>query len=148
MTPEQQRIAVAEACGWAVVPRHSSSVLLTPSGNELWHYDSGGSSYGPCRSWEDALRKGSHFARHIPDYLNNLNAVHEAVSRLSHKDLLVFGDVLNQVVNAFHDDYYCGMVPGGAATSFSEAFTILAQATAAQRVEALLRTLNKWEDDK
>lgn len=54
MTPEKQRIAIAEVCGWK------------------WTED----------GWHDTVRKRAvkMIAGHnLPDYLNDLNAMHEAV---------------------------------------------------------------------
>jgi hypothetical protein len=60
MTPEAQRIAIAEACGW----RTKRSVTFDPSGTILPF--SGPPAY--------------------PDYLNDLNAMHEAEKMLKTVD--------------------------------------------------------------
>lgn len=53
MTDEQMRIAIAEACGWKLIQRLQSG----------WH---GWREQGPLQE--------------LPDYLNDLNAMHEAES--------------------------------------------------------------------
>ena len=107
MTPEQQRIAIAEACGWK--PDKRGLGWLSPHGY-----------YAP-----------------EPDYLNDLNAMHDAekvlfpveVDDLYGSDLVKeYGDILQHLC--------CGN-PGG-----------VMRATASQRAEAFLRTIGKWEEAK
>jgi len=74
-------------------------------------------------------------------FCSDLNAIHEEVEKLTPPQKLVFGEILNEIVGAFFDDYYTGW--GGNEGSFAESMTKLVQATARQRAEALLRTLNK-----
>ncbi len=66
------------------------------------------------------------------DPLNDLNAMHEAEKVLTHDQLQQYVDQLNRLRQDGwgnkHIDAYC--------------------CTAAQRAEAFLRTLGKWEDDK
>jgi hypothetical protein len=83
MTPEAQRIAIAEACG------------LT--------------------GWQEA--------RALPNYLNDLNAMHEAEKYLTNEAFEVYIGKLRKMFIA-RDNAHC--------------------ATAAQRAEAFLRTLNLW----
>lgn len=89
MTPEQQRIAIAGACG------------------------------------ED---NDSIYRDLIPDYLNDLNAMHEAEKIMNNNDWWKFVEHLTNI---------CG---GGTALGIS--------ATASQRAEAFLRTIGKWEEVK
>jgi hypothetical protein len=99
MTEQEQRIAIAEACGWYDIgePTWNKRVL-------------GMLGQGPLRN--------------IPDYLNDLNAMHDAEKMIQKNADHVFDymDNLEQV------------------TSFVPHF-----ATAAQRAEAFLRTLNLWK---
>lgn len=105
MKPEQQRIAIAEWCGW------------------MW-YD----------GWHHVTDKREE----PPDYLNDLNAMHEAESKIELPEAYAsrLGPILlrDGVVSNLHGT-----------TMWSFAF---AHAAAAQRAEALLRTIGKWEDDK
>jgi hypothetical protein len=91
MTPEEQRVAIAEACGWKTGYRDP----------EAWHP--------------------------LPDYLNDLNAMHEAEKVLNEKQ----EDIMNSTL---------WDIMGGR--------KYLWHATASQRAEALLRTVGKWKEAK
>jgi len=81
MKPEEQRIAIAKACGWYDI------------GEPTWN----GQVLG--RHWERGPLEN------IPDYLNDLNAIREAENKLSkdHRKQLVY--VLLRVVIADLDKY-------------------------------------------
>jgi hypothetical protein len=98
MSPEQQRIRIAEACGWETNKR---KWLAKP----------------PSNSWQ--------YLDTIPDYLDDLNAMHEAEKVLNNTNWWIFVEHLTNI---------CG---GGVALGIS--------ATAAQRAEAFLQTLNLWK---
>jgi hypothetical protein len=98
MTDEQINAAIAEACGWTdVTASHRSG--KAPSADYV----------------------GSEF---LPDYCNDLNAMHEAEKVLRDKELLF--EYGMHISNSHHYEY-------------------LLRATARQRAEAFLRTLGKWE---
>jgi hypothetical protein len=102
MSPTMQRIAIAEACGWT----HTKTINNpdeTPYGR---HPDS-----------------NEEWALPLPDYLNDLNAMHEAEKTLSDDNLKSYRGWLVVVCNGEHW-----------------------RATAAQRAEAFLRTIDKWEE--
>jgi hypothetical protein len=108
VTPEAQRIAIAEACGWTnVAPRIVKNVKH--QGDDItvgiWSDD----------GW-------------IPDYLNDLNAMHEAEKVLVS---LQWVSCLKRLQ-----------------TLCDESVTWPFHATAAQRAEAFLRTIGKWEEAK
>jgi len=108
MTPEQQRIAIAEACGWKMVKDHPD--------------------YMPY--WEDPngnMIAIGIYGNRFPDYLNDLNAMHEAEKMLIEKD------------RSRYTDNICGITPCAYDGWFS-----CAHATAAKRAEAFLRTIGKW----
>ena len=110
MNKEQQRIKIAEACGFTVVS-DGITHCLTPC-------DFGG-MYTP----EGKLLKKT------PDYLNDLNAMHEAEKVLKKRDLyqkFLYLVVLEDPENIENER---------------------AWATAAQRAEAFLRTLNLWANE-
>ena len=88
MTPEQQRIAIAGACG------------------------------------ED---NDSIYRDLIPDYLNDLNAMHEVENVLTSEQVTSYVYSLE---------------------SMNERWATPAFATASQRAEAFLRTIGKWEEAK
>lgn len=98
MTPDAQRIAIAEAC---------PEVFRVLDGKVYWKNDSG-----------------------LCDQLNDLNAMHEAVSTLSREMKVSWADYLYEVARRNHH----------------EKDVALATATAAQRAEAFLRALGKWTD--
>ena len=106
MNNEKQRIAIAEACGWTDIKRGP--------------YD--GSPFG---------RRKTHQLEMVPDYLTDLNAMHQAemvLSRGEHYNQTGgFGLYVQTLEKAL-----CGR-------------RYLIDATAAQRAEAFLRTLGKWE---
>jgi hypothetical protein len=104
MTDEKINIAIAEACGWTGfnpdnIPDCLQYTARAPSGK--WGL--------------------------IPDYCNDLNAMHEAEKILSDES---------------HADYACELVK--TIRRNGEWFESVS-ATAAQRAEAFLRTINKWE---
>lgn len=103
MTSEQKRIAIAEACGWKsrLVPREEG--------------------YGYATWWEHPTQKGG-----IPDYLNDLNAMHEAEKVLTEEQLRDYWSKLWLVVKP------------------KTAIHLLCHATAAQRAEAFGLTLQLW----
>ena len=110
MSPEAQRIAIAEACGWKHIAFN--------------------------RGWIKAGDGETQCV--IPDYLNDLNAMHGAEQCLWRKDFLArdtFIDHLARILNPVH----------GYRDQLGQH---LLDATAAQRAEAFLRTLGKWEDAK
>lgn len=101
MKPEAQRIAIAEACGWQQDgPRGNRWIAPDGHIHEIW---------------------GSGLA--CPDYLNDLNAMHEAEKMLTDDQKHEFEERLS------HEFYFPTMT------------------TAAQRAEAFLRTLNLWTND-
>ena len=90
MTPEQQRVAIAEACGWLKVHGHSVAG--------------------------------------IPDYLNDLNAMHEAEKTLTDKA---------------HEEFRLNLYD-----LIRDDSRLIVSSTASQRAEAFLRTIGKWEESK
>ena len=110
MTAEAQRIAIAEACGYT-----QEEPWL--NGRDCWsHKDH------PPHMGFDA----------ITDYLNDLNAIHEAVKSLPQNLMPRYFACLCNVVSGSLSLY-----------GYSKA----TEATAAQRAEAFLKTLDKWTDD-
>lgn len=100
MNKEQQRIAIAEACGWKPNPFEMDM----------------------C---------GQVFPQSPPDYPNDLNAMHEAEKVLNYEQLADMAEFIG--VDA-------DQAP-------ADSWNILLRATAAQRAEAFLRTINKWEEE-
>jgi hypothetical protein len=115
MTPEQQRIAIAEACGWKVHPK-DRFIVIPPNAPH---------SVQPLHT--------------LPDYLNDLNAMHEAEKLLIFSTRQQYYQKLVEVVSGFIG------VPEPA--PYRVADIECCRATAAQRAEAFLRTLNLWNDE-
>lgn len=115
MNPDKQRIAIAAAVGTAKpVARDRIGGCFYEMGMR-----------GPCKCDGDRLAL-------IPDYLNDLNAMHAAEGALAEKDRIEYG---NQLIAVCDRDMN---KPGKrwAATTF-----YIIHATAAQRAEAFCRTL-------
>jgi hypothetical protein len=107
MTPEQQRIKIAEACG-EINPRTTE--------------------FGGCVATAFVTKEGVHVGFHgVPDYLSDLNAMHEA-------------EISYIIPNGLWDDYVSWIK-----LRMWDGERFWGQATAKQRAEAFLRTLNLWE---
>ena len=128
MSPEAQRIAIAEACGWQEVLWSDLDLISPREARERKVY---------CRN--NAQKR----CEWLPDYLNDLNAMHEAEKVLTdeqffdwskdkHTDMSYNGHLFRLVDNS---------TPGNRPCRYHSP-------TAAQRAEAFLRTVGKWEDDK
>ena len=114
MTPEAQRIAIAEACGWT----------------EISDWGAGGiNGKHPTEPWTEV----------IPDYLNDLNAMHEVESSLTEEQFYIYGSDLDTITLPKNSMPMC-YVDSPEAGMYRE----LICATAAQRAEAFLRAINKW----
>jgi hypothetical protein len=111
MTPEAQRIAIAEACGWQG-PHHPENVAGMAG---WWSQERGVWWVNPQG---ERVMIGS-----VPDYLDDLNAMHEAEKVLTDEQKHEYEEWLS------HEYYFPTMT------------------AAAQRAEAFLRTLNLWTDD-
>lgn len=116
MTEEEQRIAIAEACGW----EHWFDGVANRWKNKK-------SPYG--YQIHPGLKEGG-----LPDYLNDLNAMHEA-----EKQLVTARQQNDFIANIAE---ICWADESGANNQV--VFNQL-NATAAQRAEAFLRTLGKWK---
>jgi len=98
MNEQEQRIAIAKVCGWM----QSRSSMW-----DGWWYQKGKRTYQPL----------------TPDYLNDLNAMHDAEKRLEAED--------NHAYECYCSDLY-----------YEHENTV--SLTANQRAEAFLRTVGKW----
>jgi len=99
MTNEQINIAIAEACGW----KYEKNETHAPDGSFWWSKEP-----------------------EIPDYCNDLNAMHEAEKVF---DTALYCRYINEL---------CDLTIKGNNSMY--------MATARQRAEAFLKTINKWED--
>jgi len=108
MTPEQQRIAIAEACGWK------------------YHYSGDGYAFHA-----EHCTNGKY--TRPPDYLNDLNAMHEAENTLTKEQQDTMAAWL-----------YCGKNCTFQDFCTNRSVWIVLHITASQRAEAFLRTLNLY----
>ncbi len=106
MNTEEKRIKIAEACGW--------SRSFIGDGIDGWRMPD---------------RVTAAFESDLPDYFNDLNAMHEAEK------------VLQVFQRDKYTDYLCGLTPCDYDGWFS-----CAHATAAQRAESFGLTLNLWKE--
>lgn len=122
MKPEQQRAAIAEACGW----RYPGSTDLK---FESWKH------------WIPPL--GSH-QRTVPDYLNDLNAMHEA------EKVLLAQSKINDGESPFHRYFEQLYNLSAGSDAFNEPMKAENWAVctpASQRAEAFLRAIGKWIEE-
>lgn len=121
MTPEEQRIAIAEACGWKTPnPRHyTKSTPVHP----LWKHRP---------EWDGVKHSATSSPVAIPDYLNDLNAMAQAEATVPYKLQPVLVDKLKRFVMRYEEG-----------VSDWDVYT----ATADQRAEAFLRTIGKWKEE-
>jgi hypothetical protein len=112
MTNEQINIAIAEVCGWE----------WKPYGDMMAWYFNGVMKW--CRE-VCGLRKDIKPTTPLPDYLNDLNAMHEAEKILTRDQIEVFCDQLLPK----HHGIWWGI-----------------HTTSHQRAEAFLKAIGKWEE--
>jgi hypothetical protein len=127
MTPEAQRIAIAEACGWKNVKATGFVANLSTVG---------------IAGTKDGLRTS------IPDYISDLNAMHEAEKALSDEDMEKATYFLWEIVLKEGDDDPVNLNGFSPETWITINLAAKVQrATATQRAEAFLRTLGKWVEE-
>ena len=121
MKPEQQRIAIAEACGWRIESDGACTFVYPP--NE---------KMGTGYRMNDI--RHPKIIRLLPDYINDLNAMHEAERFLDY-------DQCEQYASDLWDIIMCAeeSMENPPPSNFA-----CIHATAAQRAEAFLKTLNLW----
>lgn len=121
MTPEAQRIAIAETCGWrkeyADVPTWNAEINDYQGGYENKHTLI-------MRRKEKAVR-----AENLPNYLSDLNAMHEAEKVLTDEQWSIYLSFLTKKDQK----------------TLTQTWRPAVSATAAQRAEAFLKTLNLWK---
>jgi hypothetical protein len=113
MTNEQINIAIAEACGWE---KEFNEDYINPEFHWIPPYD-------------------KYDYADIPNYCNDLNAMHEAESSLNSNQVQDYTLNLLRVTNNDGSKFY------GTLGCF-----VHVHATARQRAEAFLKTIGKWEE--
>ena len=117
MSPEQQRIKIAEACGWTEISERC-----------MWGLPPNATDDGT----EDCLR-------HFPKYESDLNAMNNALAYLTPEQLRQWAVKLTAIVLENNIEAWWDL-------DISETAQVLT-ATAAQRAEAFLKTLNLWTEE-
>lgn len=120
MKPEQQRIAIAEACGWRIESDGYCTFVYPPG-------KTSGTGYRMNNIRHPKI------IRLLPDCLNDLNAMHEA------EKLMVYDSALRVL--------YIENLELVTQCPFAVSEWYCANSTAAQRAEAFLRTLNIWTEN-
>lgn len=106
MSDKEINIAMAKACGWEVRPYSDMLVWYNPKGHAC------------------PVERG-HRNKCLPNYVNDLNVMHEAEKVMNSEQWVAYGKELSRL----------------------DVFPMV-HATARQRAEAFLRTLGKWEETK
>jgi hypothetical protein len=119
MTQEQKRIAIAEACGWKL----TDGVTITGTPYKKWVNDG----------------RAAYAVDELPDYLNDLNAMHEAEETLGANDKVFFVASLFGILGLDCPSFEKEARP-------NDFYFAVAHATAAQRAEAFGRTLGLWKE--
>ena len=106
MDKNKQKIAIAESCGWKYLPKDSYGIqwVTPPKGTPPKKY----------------LPSAPFAPSDVPDYLNDLNAMHEA-EKVLRKDYSIW-------------------------ENYSGRFESDPHATASQRGEAFLKAIGKWDE--
>jgi hypothetical protein len=115
MTPEKQRIAIAESCGWKWKDSGIDNIFC-------WHSPQGTYFGRPLYKSSEGTKESE--ADHLPNYLEDLNAMHEVEKTLTQENQEKYGKNLASI--GWTWDIW--------------------KATAAQRAEAYLKTIGKWEE--
>jgi hypothetical protein len=114
MTDQQINHAIAEACGWT--PLNNSGVSHN-------HKLRGWPPKPPGAKW--------NVCGYLPDYCNDLNAMHEAEQSLSDWQWKQYAEIL-------YDSVYYGFKGTVSRRAYS--------ATARQRAESFLKAIGKWKE--
>ena len=113
MNKEAQRIAIAEACGWLFKPDEFGWSFVKPDKEGFW--------------W-----KYGEGEEPFPDYLSDLNAMHDVEKRLTVDQKFLYYQIL------FDPDNTCD-------TILKTDHWHKISATAAQWAEAFLKTIGRWK---
>lgn len=126
MNDKAQRIAISEVCGWKC---------------DYYDEDTGFRTF-VYRSPDNP----KYLSTILPRYLDDLNAMHDAEKLIPNRDRSVYHTHLMRIIGPdgsvdLIDDY------GNQSESPSTSYFAMLHATAAQKAEAFLRTIGKWEEE-
>jgi hypothetical protein len=133
MTPEAQRIAIAETCGyewWVFRDARTEPFYQIIISSQNWMERQGGKR---CQRPSGKLDLSG-----LPDYLNDLNAMHEAEGVLDSdagrfNQWCKYWEILETITGSRTFD-----------KDIADDCKGMIHATAAQRAEAFLRTIGEW----
>ena len=132
MSPEKQRIAIAMACGHTFEWQGDTGSLWVVAPNRLIL----DVRFPNKHSREETLNDSG---QSLPDYLNDLNAMHLAESVLTYDQTETYQNGLANMVRGQPFEGYCHWSDIGS--------VFVAHASAPQRAEAFLKTLSLWTED-
>ena len=118
MNQTQQRIAIAQACGW----------IKSNRGTAYCHPD----NWAMAKNGAESVWK---IADELPDYLGNLNAMHNAEEILDSQQINRYGEFLMCAYTGFHDVWTI------------TAYRRSVHATAEHRAKAFLQALGLYESN-
>lgn len=134
MDLDKQNQAIAEACGWKFVLRDER-----PGCPKYPHWRCpAGWLYSDSKFAKAYLDDRGSPVLSLPDYVNSLDAMHEAESVLDDELLGDYVNCLRYIVGGAEPRHYGGL-------DIKDAF-IFVRATAMQRAEAFLKAVKKWKN--
>ena len=133
MSPEKQRISIAEVCGIFVCQTcwHELDPELCYCGDYLkGHTQEHGAVPRGCTCGYADADKQKATEPESPNYPGDLNACHEMEEALTDDQGILYGSILAHIRTRFTESKW------------------MWHATAPQRCEAFLKTIGKWEGEK
>lgn len=127
MTDEEKRVKIAEACG-----------LVEPKFVMYHQSPQGGGLAAVCSKVPHSYHKDDFEWKPVPDYLNSLDAMHEAENTLQAGPCFAYHKHLRSIRRKEFLDNQNGAIIEHCAGTFDW------HATARQRAEAFGRTMNLW----
>jgi len=129
MKPDKQRIAIAEACGWLQKTEYNSLAGWHKMTNTI--VDEFFCKYTYDKDTKQRIGYVWKATSELPKYLTDLNAMHEAEGTLN----------WDEQASTQADEYRMALT-----TICGHDRDLIHVATAAQRAEAFLKTIGKWND--
>jgi hypothetical protein len=138
MTNKEINIAIAEACGWLKFTQFTTYPKSWGRTPARYHTPIWSLTSSTDMTEDECTKYGWHgdghiSIDHIPDYCNDLNAMHEAEKGLPENRKTLFAFMLAQVLDT------------SPTLDLNDQFLNI-HATAIQRAEAFLKTIGKWEE--
>lgn len=128
MTAEQQNIAIAEACGWVDCEFHK------PEPSDY--------TEPQPKPFARGRKRPKDLWQEIPNYVADLNAMHEVARTLDAPHRALFECLLVEIVTK--KEFNMSTQPIST-MHYVDALSAI-HATAAQRAETFLKTIGKWKE--